>query len=295
MKIYILLVLCVLFWSGNFILGRYVNGQIEPVQLAAFRWFAVALLLFPVFLNSYKKIFLQLKQDFIYIFLISLFGIVGFNTFVYSGLQYTTATNALLINSAVPLLILFFSTFMLNQSISIKQFLGIIFSTFGVVYILMQADISNLRDFEFNQGDIWIIASGLCWTFYSILLKKKTFTLSHLEFLSTVVLIGSVILLVIYIVMGYNFKNDTVLIYEYYWVLGYIVLFPSLLSFFFWHKAVEEIGASQSSQFAHLMPVFGTILAVIFLDEVIEAFHIVGGFFIAFGIYLSLFKKKKII
>ena len=106
MKYYIFLVLAVLFWSGNFIFGRYISSSIEPVQLSFFRWFFVLVLLLPYILINYKNLILGLKKDSMILLVFSGLGIAGFNTFLYYGLQTTTATNALLINSSTPIFII---------------------------------------------------------------------------------------------------------------------------------------------------------------------------------------------
>ena len=71
-----------------------------------------------------------------------------------------------------------------------------------------------------------------------------------------------------------------------------MAIFPSILSFYFWNLATVEVGANKAGQFAHLMPVFGSILAYIFLNESLEPYHTVGIIFIALGIYLSIFLKR---
>ena len=73
----------------------------------------------------------------------------------------------------------------------------------------------------------------------------------------------------------------------------YVVVFPSILSYIFWHKGIHEIGAGKTGQFTHLMPIFGSILAFVFLGETLEVYHLLGMLLIGFGIYLSLFLKTK--
>ena len=64
----------------------------------------------------------------------------------------------------------------------------------------------------------------------------------------------------------------------------YTGLFPSVLAVLFWNKAVAEVGANRAGQFMNLVPVFGIALAVIFLDEAFELFHLVGAATIFTGI-----------
>jgi drug/metabolite transporter (DMT)-like permease len=95
--------------------------------------------------------------------------------------------------------------------------------------------------------------------------------------------------------MGYSVVEDVSLYKKHYLVLFYVALFPSVLSYYFWHQGIKEIGANKTGQFTHLMPLFGSLLAYIFLGEQLSFYHIIGAIFIGLGIYLSLFigKEKK--
>ncbi|WP_294965896.1 DMT family transporter, partial [Sulfurimonas sp.] len=168
MRIYIMLTLCVLFWSGNFVLGRYIHNELEPMQIAMFRWFGVFLVLLPFIIKKRKSITKELKQNFAIITLLSFLGIAMFNTLLYVGLQYTTATNALLINSSVPILIIIFSIIILKTTVTRFQVVGVLFSMFGVIYLALHGNISSLFTLSFGRGDIWVIASSLSWALYSV-------------------------------------------------------------------------------------------------------------------------------
>ena len=291
MHIYLLLVFSVLFWSGNFILGRYAHGAIDPLTLNLFRWGTVTLILFPYIYTKKEIIIKAIKKDFGILFLLSALGIAGFNTALYAGLQYTTATNALLINSSIPVLIVLFN----SEKITLKQMVGILVSTLGVVYLVLKGEIANLTALQFNQGDLWIIATSIIWALYSILIKKRPNYLSSFEFLSLISLIGFILLLVSFFLLGNSlsyevFDLDT----EIYSIILYMAIFPSLLSFYFWNKGIAEIGANKTGQFTHLMPLFGTLLAFVFLGEEVYLYHFVGISSIGLGIYLSLFLKNRV-
>lgn len=220
------------------------------------------------------------------LFLLSFLGITLFNTLVYTGLKLTTATNALIINSSVPIIVLIFSFYILKQSINLKQVLGIL-------YLILQGDIFSIFSLEFNSGDLWIILSSLTWALYSVFIKFKPKDLNDVEFFSTVVTIGFIMVLPLYFFQGYTLEYEIQVLKDNYFVFIYISVFTSVLSYYFWHKGIEEIGASKTSQFTHLMPIFGAILAYIFLDEILQSYHIIGGVMIALGIYLSIQKNKK--
>jgi len=291
-RIYLLLTLCVLFWSGNFIVGRDINTTIDPVQLAFFRWISVAFFLIPFVIKDFKNIILIFKQNFIILNLLAILSVTGYNTLLYHGLQTTQATNALLLNSIVPVEILLLSFFILQIKIVFKQFIGILLSLCGVVFLVVKGDISLLKTLEFNTGDLWILGAGLTWALYSVLMKFKPKGLSILSFLSLLTYIGLFWLYLVYIASGYSFEDDITLMQDNYLIIIYISVFTSILSYIFWNLGVEKIGANQTGQFTHLMPLFGSILAYIFLGEVLHLYHLVGAVIIIVGIYLSLFSQK---
>jgi len=287
------LILCVLFWSGNFIIGRFFHADIQPLQLAFFRWFGAAIIVLPILIKKFSNIYKTFKEHYIVLNILSILGVTIFNTFLYIGLQDTTATNALIINSSIPVLILVLSFVVLKIPVNLKQLIGILLSTIGVIYLILRGDLSNLLTLSFNHGDLWVISSSIIWALYSVLIKLKPKNLSDFEFFTTIVYVGLFWLFIIYKFMGYSFVSDLYIVQRYYPVFIYVSLFTSVLSFYFWHKGIHEIGANKTGQFTHLMPLFGAILAYIFLSERLHIFHIVGAIFIGFGIYLSLFSKKE--
>ena len=292
MQIYLLLVLCVLFWSANFVIGRFVAGEIEPIELAFFRWFGVFIVTLPFWVLHVKKLWQTLKAHFGILVLLSGLGIACFNTLLYIGLQYTTATNALLINSSIPILILFFSFVILKKNITPMQIFGIILSTLGVIFLVLKGDWYTLLVLDFNRGDFWVIGSSLCWALYSVLVKFRPQHISSFEFFVTIVGLGVIMLLPFYVAQGYSVEREWGLIKRYYGVIAYVVLFTSVLSYYMWHKGIAHLGADRTGQFTHLMPVFGSFLAYIFLGESLEWYHLGGIMLIAVGIYLSLFIKR---
>lgn len=293
-RVYILLALCVLFWSGNFIIGRFVSTSVQPLELAFFRWIFVVILLIPaLFIIDLRKVFSIFKKHFILLTSLSILGITLFNSLVYIALQTTTATNALLINSTVPLLILVFSFFILKTRLTKIQTFGILLSTFGVVFLVLKGDITNIINIEFTKGDMWIISSSISWALYSVLVKFKPKELNNLELFVTVVYVGTILFLIPwYLIQGYSLEQEIEVLKNNWHFFTYVAIFPSLLSYYFWHTGIDTIGAEKTGQFTHLMPIFGSILAFIFLGERLESFHMIGAIFIAVGIYLSIFLKS---
>ncbi len=293
MRYYILVILAVLFWSGNFIFGRYISSDIHPLQLAFYRWFFVLLLLMPYILLRYKNLWLQFKNNYLLLIIQSALGISGFNTFLYYGLQTTTATNALLINSSIPIIIIVLSALILKKHVTKVQLSGIILSTLGVIYLVLKGNIDNIIAFEFTKGDFWIIAACFDWALYSVLLKYKPKDLNAFEFFGLTTLIGTIILFFVFLFSEQQFSLEFISKGEVFMALSYIIIFPSILSFYFWNISTAKLSANVTGQFAHLMPIFGAVMAYYVLGEVLHPYHFVGILLIGVGIYLSTFLKGK--
>jgi len=291
-RVYLLVALCVLFWSGNFILGRFVKDDLQPLELAFFRWSFVCVMLLPAFaFVKARNVFGLIRSHFIAMSVLAILSVTLFNTILYTALQTTPATNALLINSSVPIMILVLSALILKTAVSARQVAGIALSTAGVVFLILKGDMDHMAGMSLNRGDFWMVASSLSWALYSVLFKLKPAGFSGPEQFVATMYLGFLYLLPLYLAQGYAF-SDEVRLLEHYWAYFlYVSLFASILSYIFWNQGIDHLGAAKTGQFTHLMPLFGAALAYVFLGETLERYHMVGALLIGTGIYLSLFMR----
>ena len=290
---YILLFLTTLFWSGNFIVGKAASiYEIPPFSLNFYRWLFAWLILLPF---TYKEILK--KKDYI-LNNLGLFIILGvtsitiFNSIVYYSLNFTQVISGVLMISTIPVMIIFISSLLKIEKTNFFQIIGVALSLIGVVFIVTKADIEILKTLNFNKGDLTMVIAMFSWATYSALLKKKKYELSQISLLEVVITFGLVFLIPIYFIemnMGYLIKLGK----PFYLTLTYVVLFPGLCSFFFWIKGISIIGANRAGVFLHLMPIFGSLMAIILFDEKFMFYHFLGAIFIVAGITLSNKKLEK--
>ena len=289
---YVLLVLTTLFWSGNFIVGKAAsNYEIPPFSLNFYRWLFAGLILLPFtfkeILNKKNYIFNNLG----FFIILGITSITIFNSTVYYSLYYMQVISGVLMISTIPVWIMFISSILGIEKTNKFQIIGVILSLFGVLFIITKSDIEVIKNLAFNRGDL-IMASGMfAWALYSALLKKKTYEISQITLLEVVIITGLVFLMPIYI-LEMNFGNQIEISKPFILTLSYVVLFPGLASFFFWIKGIAIIGANRAGVFLHLMPVFGSILAILLFDEKFMIYHLLGAIFIIAGITLSNRKLK---
>ena len=283
---YLLLVLTTLFWAGNFVLGRGVKASIPPIGMAFWRWTIALAILLPFAIPHLRRDWPQVRANWKALVIYGILGVSCFNTFVYIGLHSTTAINALLMNSIIPVLIVLLSRLLAYAPVTRRQAAGILLSLVGVVTIICRADIGMLMSMEINRGDLWVLLAVISWAFYTFLLRKRPAALHPLSFLASIVIAGLCLLAPFYgweIAMGARVGTDMVTCGS----ILYMGLFPSVLAFIFWNQAVGEVGPNKAGLFLHLMPVFGAILSYIFLGESLHFFHLAGMGLIFSGIYLT--------
>ena len=215
-----------------------------------------------------------------------LFGTAFHNALQYVGLQYTTATNGLLLNSVIPIMVIVVSWLFLGLRLSPIQRVGVLLSLVGVTCIVVRGKLAVLLQLAFNQGDLWILIGISLWVVYTILLRFRPLALDPIAFLWIIGMVGLIGIAPFY---AYEIASGRHLIgtVQSLGVLAYTGIFPSILAFVFWNDGVRQIGPNRASLFLHLVPVFGSIVSILFLGEQFLLFHLVGMAFIFAGIYLS--------
>ncbi|MBW1840587.1 MAG: DMT family transporter [Deltaproteobacteria bacterium] len=283
---YLLLILATLFWSGNFVLGRGVNEIIPPVALAFWRWAGALVILMPFAIRGIIRQKREIRKNLGILTVLAILSVTNFNTFIYHALRTTTAINAFLVNSMTPIFIVLVSWIGFNDRINFRQTVGVVLSFIGLVWIITQGNLGILFTVRFSSGDLWTLAAALSWACYTVLLRKRPKQIDPVPFLTTLVLIGLVFLSPIYlweIRSGASFQWSPPV----YASIGYVALFPSVVAYIFWNNSVAVVGANKAGIFMHLMPVFGIILAFIFLGETLAVYHLVGMILIFTGIFLT--------
>ena len=289
---YILLTLTVLFWSGNFVLSRGMHAEIPPLALAFWRWFVAFLILAPFSLRLLLKQSAEIRKYRKFLLIQGILGVTGFNTLIYLAMQTTTAINAVLVNSCIPVLIVVISWIFYGQRLNFRQSIGVLISFGGVALLIAKGEVTELLQLTFNRGDLLVLTAAFVWAFYSANLKNFPKDLHPLAYLTSIILIGLVFLLPLYLLEiqtgKYMIFNSATLV-----TIGYVALFASVLAFIFWTRAVRDVGANRAGPFIHLMPIFSTILAIIFLDEILLTYHVKGIILIFIGIFLTTFSLNK--
>jgi drug/metabolite transporter (DMT)-like permease len=287
---YLLLSLSSLFWSLNQVFGRGLRDEIPPMAFAFWRWAIAMSVLIPFALPHVIRQWPTIKAAWKPLLVMGIFGTAFHNALQYVGLQYTTATNGLLLNSVIPIMVIAISWLFLGLKLTAMQRIGVTLSFLGVICIVIRGDFSVLKQLAFNRGDVWILIGISLWAVYTICLRWRPPQLHPIAFLwliGTIGLIGITPFYFFEMVSG----RHIVITSQSIATLIYTGLFPSILAFVFWNYGVKQIGPNKASLFLHLVPVFGSIFSITFLSERLYLFHLLGIMLIFTGIYFSTAKR----
>jgi drug/metabolite transporter (DMT)-like permease len=283
--VWLLAALPPLFWAGNFLIARLLRDAVPPFQMSFWRWVVALLVLLPFAWPQVKADLPGLRRDAPFLAVLGLIGVTAFNCLVYVALHHTTVVNAALINSLMPVATFLFALLILHEHPTGRQFAGIAVSLLGAAAIIARGDVTLLLSLRFNQGDLLVLAGLTFWALYTVLIRWRPSRLAPLAFLVGVITFGILFHLPL---VAWEVATVGGFVPTFPAAAGilYFAIFPSLLAYIFWNKAVAALGPGRTGMFMHLMPIFSAILGVGILDEPFLAYHAVGIVLIIAGITL---------
>jgi drug/metabolite transporter (DMT)-like permease len=282
---YLLLSLTSLFWAANIVLARFVAGHVPPMTLSCVRWIGAFAMLLPFAWPHLKRDWSALRAHLPLMLVLSATGFAFNNALSYWALQYTEALNALLIQSSAPLFVALWALLLFGVRLTLAQFAGIVISLAGVLVILLRGDLSALLSIRFNRGDLMFGGAVLSFGLYSALMTRRPKT-HQLSLIAFTIGSGAVLLLPFSaweFSTGNTLKLDALTLAT----LAYVIIFASTLSYLFFNRGIALIGPNRSAPFLHLVPVFGSAMAILLLGEQPKLFHLTGYALVLAGIVIA--------
>ena len=282
---FLLLFFATLSWAGNWVLGRAIRNDIPPIAFAYWRWTVAFLLVLGFALPHLRRDWPAIRANWAVLTVLSVLGIATFNTMAYIGLRHTDAINGMIYQSSAPLMIALIGFLAFRDRLTTIQALGILISLAGVLTVIARGEPQRLLGLELSLGDAWILGGFACYSAYSVLLRKRP-PLHWLSFLTVTFALGIVALTPVYlwdVARGGTFE----LTVSNAAAIGYVALFASVMAYICFNRGVELIGANRAGPFFHLVPLQGTVLAILLLGEELRLFHVIGFVLIIAGVALA--------
>jgi len=286
LQAFALLALANLLWSGNWVAGRALRDSFDPVSLNFWRWLLATAVLAPFALGSLRGQWPLLRRHAGILLLLAASGVAAFHSLVYLGLRSTTTVNAVLLNSSIPLFMMLCSWMIERERATARQVTGMLMSLAGILVILSRGAPARLLELELHGGDAWILLAMPIWGIYSVLLKRRPPELGGLAFLFVISAAGVLMLAPAAALMALEAPPR--------WpgagaALGvvYMALGASVLAYICWNRGVAVVGANAAGFTVHLLPAFGTVLAILFLGEAVAGYQAAGIAIILAGVLLA--------
>lgn len=282
---YLLLVLTSLFWGGNAVAGKLAVGHVSPMALTALRWIFAGLILLPFALPHLKRDWPVVKRNLLFLLVLGAIGFTAFNAALYSALQYTSTINVSIEQAALPMIIFAFNFALFRMKVTWLQVAGFVISLVGVAVTASHGDVRRLAELDVNVGDGIMVIALVAYGAYTAALRYKP----PMHWLSLMmVLVTAAIVTSIPFALWEAGTGTLILPDARGWALvAYTAIFPSILSQAFYIQGVELIGGNRAGLFINLVPIFGTLGAIVILAEPFFGYHALAIVLVMGGIAIA--------
>lgn len=282
---YLLLVLSTASWGGNWVASRAVVQDVTPFALVFWRWFLAALIMLPLVAGQARRDLPAALKHWRWILFFGLAGPAAFPVLGYLGIRYTTAINASLLNSSVPLFTVPIAWLIRRHVVEGRQLVGLVLSLVGVAAILSAGDLRMIASLSFNPGDLLILGGVILWAFYTVMLYRRPamHPFSFFFFTLVVAIAVCVPFYAMELASGDTFPVNARTLAS----VGYLALFPSVIAFLGWNHAVPLVGPNVAAFFYPMAPVSASLAAIIVLGEQLQPFHLAGFALVLVGLFLA--------
>ena len=226
---YILAILAVIIWSGNFVAARFLV-DFTPIEISFYRWLVTFIVLTPFCIKKLIKNIKYLKGIWIKVIIISILGVTVFNTFVYLAAHTSNATNMSLLATLSPIVMAIISRIVWKTKLTIHQKLGLLIVIVGVVILITKGSIEVLMSLKFAIGDLYMLFAVILFAVYTLTIKIRPKEISQSAFFYLMVIIGLIPLLAA-MIFTYASNNAHALDTKSALILIYVGIFPSALGF----------------------------------------------------------------
>jgi drug/metabolite transporter (DMT)-like permease len=282
---YLMLITAVASWGVNWAVARAVTHEVTPYALVFWRWFLAAAIMLPFSARQIMADLPAARAAWKWMLFFGLAGAVAFPMLGYLGLRYTTAVNASLLNTSMPLFMIPMAWLLRRHTVRKLQIAGLPLSLLGALVIVTAGDLSAVASLRPNPGDLLILAAVVLWALYTIQLDRrpKMHALSFIFYSAVVAILFTAPFYAYDLASGIatplNLRTAS--------AIGYLAVFPSIVAYLCWNHAAVVVGPTAASFFYPLLPVFGSLAAVLLLGEQIHGYHLAGFVLMLAGLILT--------
>lgn len=271
-----------LFWASNYIIGEAVLTTMDPLSLVLWRWTLAAVPLLAIAHFVERPKWREMLRAWPWLLALSCTGLVGYNLSLYAALQYSDAFSASLINAFNPAVIAVAAAVFLGQRLTRTAVGGVVIALVGVFIVVSGGDIGALLETGFGLGQLLMFGAVGIWTAYTIIGRRSPplppITSTSIQAVVTVLILAPATLVTGGPQLPVSADALTSLLL--------IALFPSVLSYLLWNRALAVIPAARAGVFLNLITVF-TVAFTLLAGQSFTVGQLVGGGIVIVGVVVA--------
>ncbi len=272
----------VMIWSINAIVSKLSASAIDPAAISFYRWLLALLVLTPFVLPGVWRARQAIKPHLWRLAILGLLGMVLYQSLAYYAAHSVSALFMGIIGALIPLLTVLLSVVILRIAPTSGILFGSILSFGGLVWLVSEGNVMQLLHHGLGKGELMMLAASTAYALYGVLTKRWALPLPIWHSLYVQILAGVLMLL-----PGFLLAPDVSLDRHNLPLVMFSGLFASLIAPFLWIHGVQRLGASTTSIFMNLTPLFTALIAVLFLHEQLHSYHWIGGGLTLGGVILA--------
>lgn len=285
------LFLAPVIWGGALTAGRIVSAELPAFTTSCIRFIIASLIMVPALRMKEKRFPKPTKQDLLWIFLLSLVGMVMFNALLFTGLKTITAVRSSVMLAFTPTIVSVIAFVLFKERITPMVGLGIIAATIGAVLTITNGDIAAILESGIAIGDLYMLGAVVAWAAYSIIIRSAMSNLSPLALLAYGSVMGVVILIPITL-FEHSWTVMPTLSVQAMWSLLYLSIGAAGLAYLWYYEGIAVVGSSKASVFLNVEPVAAIFIGVVVLGEPLTAIIATGAILVIGGLLLTNYRPR---
>lgn len=290
LRAYLFLTITTISWGGNAVAGKLAVGHISPMLLTSFRWGLALAVMLSFALPQVRRDIKTIRANLPLLFSYGALGFASFNILLYSALEFTTAINVAIEQAGMPMVIFLANFFLFRIKASPGQIMGFLLTLAGVAITTSSGSLERLIGLELNRGDAMMLVAVFLYGGYTVALRYKP--VLHWKSMMTVLAAAAFVTSLPFSVWeiateAANWPDQRG------WIVAlFTALIPSLIAQVLFIKGNEYIGSNRAGLFINLVPIFGTLLSIVILGEILQLYHVIALALVLGGIWLAERSKR---
>ena len=287
-KTYGALTLVSLFYGINYsVLKIVVPEYVGPYGLIVFRVTMASAIFWMIHTFDREKI--NWRKHGWRLVLCGLTGVAINQLLFYKGISLTSAVNGSIIMTLTPVLVLIWASILIKEKITKTKVFGILLGLVGAIIMLYQPNFSVTSGNW--KGDILVLANGTSYALYLVLVKPL---MREYKPMTVVTWIFTIAILFV-VPVGFSEASAvefSMLPAKVWWSILYAIIIVTVVVYFLNAWTLIKVDSSVVGAFIYLQPIFATLTAILFFNEVFLLKHLVSAAFIFIGVWLVTKKSS---